>query len=55
MPVHHVPVEDLTDFIEELERTRAETVALITPHPIHLGMMLVTTTRPAGLETRGES
>lgn len=45
MPVHHVPVEDLTDFVDELERTGVETVAVITSHPVHLGMMLVTTTK----------
>jgi len=55
MPVHHIPVEDLTDFVDELERTGAEQISFVVQHPVNLGLLLVVTRPPdrAQLETRG--
>ena len=52
MPVHHVPVDDLDDFVDTLEHTRAGSVTMVISHPTQIGMLLVFTT-PAGVETRG--
>ena len=43
MPLYHVPIEDLEDLVEELERSRLERVHSVVPHPVNLGMMLVLT------------
>jgi hypothetical protein len=45
MPVYHLPIEDLTDFVEELEHSRVEKIQLVHNHPINIGMLVVVTER----------
>ena len=43
MPLYHVPIEDLEDLVEELERSRLEKIQLVHNHPVSIGMLVVLT------------